>query len=462
MKEENLQGQSQSSVRNAANPNLLVVNLGLGADRWGPLGYAATTYLMPDGARYPTPLGFVALWKWLEATGRPLTAVVFACTKEAWEKRHDAVRKHVAELGLNPDTIEKPIFLVLPERVQDVWDMVAPLENWVVKHGTLATPVLHIDLTHAFRAIPLAHLLIVLYLQERGLIHVGVCGYGAFQEGKQETTPYLDLSHLFHLARWAQAVRAFRERFDTAGLAALLEHYEKEARHEIAQAGSIPPPEVRRVVNAARQAGPYFAAGLPLELGMEVRETLGDTTRENLKKTAEQLFPAHRNLLLDLFDFLKPLAPAHVAKSEPKAHMVLNAGELKRQIRVVHLLIQAGLPERALLVMRETVINRLLLACCPEKWLERSVREAAEALLNNVLRQEPPPITVTDELAKVRSIWNKIANLRNPLAHAGMQKENVNLDRLTSKVTELVATLEVDEPWLQLARHGKHLCEGLP
>lgn len=444
-------------------PHLLLVNLGLGQDKRGPLGYAETTYLMPDGSRYPTSLAGFALWKWLDATGRSPVAVVFACTESAWNQKQEALRKHAAELGLEPSKISPPVILGLPQTLEDVWAMIEPMESRLRAYHDAAGPVLHLDLTHAFRAIPLAHLLIALYFQERGLATVGVCGYGVFQEGQTET-PYIDLSHLLHLARWAQAVRSFRERFDTTGLAGLLEQYEREARHAVVQSGMVPPPEVRRLISAARLAGPYFAAGLPLELGVHVGQTLGHTTRESLEKAATKLVTAQQSLVLELFDALHPLTPGQVAKKSAKASLVLDKQELARQVRLLKLWLQAGLPERALLVLREVVINRLLLAANPESWLEHGIREQAETVLNDVFRPEEPPLPSSPELKVLRSLWREITNRRNPLAHAGMCKSEVDVGQLSEAVEELVekleALLELDEPWQELARQLSTSGEG--
>lgn len=436
--------------------HVLVVNLGLGQPKmYGPLGYASTHYLMPDGKTYFTPLAGFGLWKWLEETSRPPAAVVFACTKDAWREREQLLKDHAKQVGLDPSKIDEPIFLVLPQTLEHIWDMIAPLESLVLGKASEGTPVLHVDLTHAFRAIPLAHLLIVLYLQERGLIHAGVCGYGAFQEGRNET-PYLDLSYLLHLARWAQAVRSFRKRFDTAGLAVLLEHYEREARSKMAHLGFNPPPEVRRVINAARFAAPYFAAGLPLELGIKVRQTLGITTRENLEKAAKRLVPADPDLILELFDFLQPFAPAKVAKRHAKRLLVLDRNELAREVRLLHSLVSAGLPERACLVLREAIVNRLLLASCPQKWLQHSVRKAAEKVLNDECPcSEAPNASLSGALSELCSVWRDLRNVRNPLAHAGMQIDDVDVGQLTSDVNALIekfhGLLDVDDLWQKLA-----------
>ncbi len=436
-------------------PHLLMVNLGLGQAKYGPLGYALASYVMPDGCAYSTALAGFALWKWLEETGRSPRAVVFACTKDAWSQREQAVKEHAKALGLNPGKIHDPVFLVLPQTLDHVWAMVEALQSWV-KGAAKSTPVLHVDLTHAYRAIPLAHLLIVLYLQERGLVQVGVCGYGAYEEGRAQH-PYLDLSHLLHLARWAQAVRAFRDRFDTAGLAALLEGYEKGAQREIAQGGLPPPPQVRQVIEAARHAGPYFAAGLPLELGISIRQRLRDTSKEVLDKAAQQLIFAQRDLVLELFDFLSPLAPSKVEKRAPKTSITLSPEEISRQVHLASLLLKAGLPERALLVLRELVISRVLLTWRPERWLEREVRERAEEALNALPENEKPG-SLSHQLRALRSAWHRLRNLRNPLAHAGMQRDKVRWPNLCEKVEALIKDIKTlvkaERPWKELVQRA--------
>lgn len=447
--------ESESGQKAVETTHLLLVNLGLGQEKAGPLGYAPTTYIMPDGKSYPTSFAGFALWQWLEDTERSPEAVVFACTETAWGEKHQTIEDSAAALGLDVARISDPVFLNIPKSLDDVWAMVQPLEDWLRRHGDGRSPLLHMDLTHAYRAIPLAHLLIAMYFQERGLSRIGVCGYGAYERGQSET-PYIDLSHLLHLAQWAQAVRAFRERFDTSGLAALLGQYEREASFEVAQMGSTPPPEVRRVVKAARLAGPFFAAGLPLELGIKVRKTLANTTREDVDRAAKQLVAAHRSLVLELFDVLNPIAPAQVAKTSAKEALPLNDEEITRELRLLHHWLEAGLPERALLVLREVVINRVLLALRPQGWLERSTRMAVEEALNEFAWNEACQRPQTPELQTLRSVWREIASRRNPLAHAGMQHNDVDVGQLDGAVRELLKKVEdllpKDEPWVELAR----------
>ncbi len=440
--------------------HVLLINLGRGNPQTRT-GYTTTTYSFPDGKTVRTSLAGLALWRWLIDHGQAPRSVVFACTAVAWQDKHDAVHDEIRKLDLPAERLEDPIHLEMPRSLEQVWATFPPIEQWLTRQG--ATPenplTLHLDLTHAYRAIPIAHTWMALYFQRRGLIIPGMWGYGAFEPATRgptlpaspllpmarddgafepaapSLTPFLDLSHLLDLAEWATGIDDFRRRFDTHRLGQLLARQERQESGKKALAGTLDQDEIavrrhlRKLFNAARAAGESFAVGLPIETGLEIAARLGTTTAEQLEDSAGKWRLAFAPVLRSLFAELHPLAagvPSTIAGS--KERLALTKGEIDRQLRLVTLWLQVGAVGDALQALRELVVNRVLLAGAAgtgkKGWLSEEARKRAEDLLNAVRpprKGDPPaPARAAGNLAIIGDLWDRVCNTRNEFAHAGM------------------------------------------
>jgi hypothetical protein len=410
--------------------HFLVINLGVGGSKT-PTGYQETTYRFSSGAGYSASVAGLALWRWLVDTQRPPEGVLFACTSTAWEERAAPVALEAVRLGLRWQGMVDHVDLEVPRSQEQVWAVLPPLEDWLRSHGVEASrpAILHLDLTHAFRAIPLAHTWLALYLQRRGIAAAGVWGYGAYDPARKEETPYLDLSHLLSLADWAEAVGAFHDRFDTGGVARLLDPLERAARHGAWAAGDAHPRgELGALLRAAEAAGRAFRAGLPLEAGLAAREHLGGMTVDTVRRAAGELLPHHAPLAEELFLSLEPVAVRSTGREAAKQGLVLDQAEILRQFGLVGRWKDAGMIDAALRGLRELVVSRVLLArgSGPGEWLTRSSRSAAEGRLNG-LAAKPPARQLTEREEALAGLWRGVRDRRNPLAHAGMQRDAVNV-----------------------------------
>ncbi|MEP0773409.1 MAG: hypothetical protein HRF46_03480 [Acidobacteriota bacterium] len=419
---------AEASIPQSVETHVLIVNLGRGNRQLPPPHYERTTYVMADGKNVGSCVAGLALWWWLRESGHAPQAVLFACTDAAWEDKEAAVRAEAERLGL-PWELHEVERHEVPRRPEQLWAVLPQLERWLQRHGASRerSLTLHIDLTHAFRAIPMAHSWLALYLERRGLVRRGVWGYGAYDPNQKDLTPYLDLSHFADLADWAEAVRAFRERLDTATVGRLIDPLEKAARRQRAQAGQQPQGHLRAAISAAKEAGPFLRAGLPLEVGLSVRQRLGATTAFDAEQAAARLLPPFASLARDLVSVLDGFALPSVASRDPKRNHVLDHDEIRRQRRLVVAWLEAGMVDAALRALRELVINRVLLAWGESQdWLPIPTRKRAENRLRG-LASTPPPRPLSEDEKRLRDLWNKITNRRNPLAHAGMRPEPVDV-----------------------------------
>ncbi|MDW7966937.1 MAG: TM1812 family CRISPR-associated protein [Thermoanaerobaculum sp.] len=418
--------------------HVLLINLGRGNTALPPPHYEQTTYVMPDEAHITSRVAGLALWRWLEDTGRSPESVLFACTDTAWEDKGQAVADEARALSL-PFHKHETVHHEVPRSLNQLWSILPPLEAWLARQGARRDfpIVLHMDLTHAFRAIPMAHSWLALYLARRGLAMVGTWGYGAFDPTQKRLTPYLDLSHFAVLAEWAEAVRLFYQRLDPSALARLLDPEERLVRKARAGEGETPPAAVRALIAAAKAAGPHLANGLPLEVGLAVRQNLVDLTEEQVIAAARSLIPPKVPLVQELFAVLAPMAVDRAAPRRAKRTLELSEAEISRQRYLVEAWLRAGKLDAALRAFRELMVNRLLLAwkVPPPQWLRREERVKAESVFHYLsLNKKSEKLSPQERF--LAELWSEVANFRNPLAHAGMEVNDVNAGNAEKKLRE--------------------------
>jgi hypothetical protein len=113
-----------------------------------------------------------------------------------------------------------------------------------------------------------------------------------------------------------------------------------------------------------------------------------------------------------------------------KADIALTEGELRRQLSLVRAYAERGQTDRALLLLREWIINRCILARedLARAWLDFSTaRRPMEHALNALAaRRELEADKAPDELG---GLWLRIRDRRNAIAHAGFSKNAVNENR---------------------------------
>lgn len=458
--------------------DLLLVNIGRGNPTLPPPGYVSTTYLFPGGAEHTTSLAGLALWRWLAETGREPKSVLVACTEAAWEDKAAVVTEEAQRLGLDVGRLATPVHLELPRTLDDVWAVLPPLERWIDAHlNGQHAPVVHVDVTHAYRAIPIAHTWMLLYLQRSEKAAVGVVGYGAYDPESPDRTPFLDLSHLMRMADWAAAARDLAKAGDARELGRLVEEEEELRRGERVADGGLPREAaasfsaLRRVARAATATGRFFPAGLPLELGIETAQALGQLTPDEAAQAARAVVPGVESAARRLCEEARGFAMSgQLARKDPKRSLVLDAAEIERQLRLVEVWLGRNAVGQAARALREAVVNRLLLewGAAPGEWLERSCRERAEGALNELRPSHEAELALgshpTTETSALGRIWDALCRARNSFAHAAMQPDKVNVDEDGNRVFRLLDELrelcEKPRAWPKdPGRHGHSASE---
>lgn len=375
----------------------LITSVGLGR-------YQEKVY-QHEGAEYRTRFAPVAVAR-LAAGGHGRASIMV--TPQAKEKWFDALASELAGAGFNVEAVDIPecrdqgqileTFLALSERVRE---------------GEEAL----LDVTYSLRHLPFVYLAALAYLV--GLKNVRIKGiyYGAQMLAEDGVIPLLDVSPLFDLMEWYQALKAANDTGDFRSMAALLR---KDAGLRFMKQEGIV--ALRKAADAAERLAVALASGLPLEAGHCAQRLM----EEMAALDAQQ--PGTIAPMLALSKLKQVVEPW--AFPGGKAGLELDRTELGRQLLLAEWYLERGNIPTALLVIREWLVNMVLLARGETgDWLDYGkARRPVEVYLNAV--SERGKAHFGDESVRnLASLWERVTTRRNEYAHAGMKPGVTSTDR---------------------------------
>lgn len=329
-------------------------------------------------------------------------------------------------------------------------ETVVPLPDWNSESGLWACfdaicaavgdgERLIVDLTHAPGPLPFVVFLALPYLRSLKGVTIERVFYGARPGRAATELPVHDLTAFVEVLDWVGAVDGLLRHLDAAALAALLAGVQDRAHRERRE----PPPlllkpfahNLARFASAARLARPteaFLAAHLLVARLDQVEAEVA----------------ADLPVLRPLVDRIGRLAP--FADDAP----VLNADLLSRQRAFVRYQLDHGLVLQAVELGREWLVSLLLvrLGCDPARWLDRELRhEVSRTATGAVLARQHAENETTrfsvsfeamPDAAGIVSLWQAIGDLRNDLAHCGMNEQPKSVRVIERRAAAVVAALE--------------------
>jgi hypothetical protein len=356
---------------------------------------------------------------------------VVLLTEEARARHWGACRAELAEAGVGSRAVSIPRGATEDE----IWAIVGCVADAVGGADEVTA-----DVTHAFRHLPFVVFGSLAYLAALGNVAVRGVYYGAYEARRDGVAPLLDLGPLLALGEWAHAARSLRETGNTRWLEGL---FNREAAALVRH--GEPVPALGALKARVGELGRVLPAGLPLESGLAARHAL-----QVVAALREE--PRVRSVARPVLDLLErtldELAPD--GQRGGKSGIVLDPSELARQLRLARRYLEWGHTHTALLLLREWIVNRCLLAeGGGQLWLEyeraRLPMERALAALAERHRQA----AATGTAPAVARLWPAIAKRRNSFAHCGFQSEDVPDARAKTRkaLEECEATLGDDACW---------------
>jgi hypothetical protein len=296
-----------------------------------------------------------------------------------------------------------------------------------------------VDLTHATGPLPFVVFLALPYLRELRGARIERVFYGARPGRAATELPVHDLTPFVEVLDWVGAVRGFLRDLDAEELAALFAGVQDRAHRH----GREPPPlHLKPFANNLARFASSVRLARPAEAFLAAHLLLSRLDQVEGEVAAD--LPALRPLV----ERIRRLAPLAAEVS------VLDRSLLRRQRTLVRYQLDHGLLLQAVELGRECLVNLLILrlGCPPERWLDWRVREtvgrtATGAVLarqhrehdSTALSERFEALPGADGIA---SVWQAIGELRNDLAHCGMNEQPKVVRVIERRAAAVVAALE--------------------
>lgn len=274
-----------------------------------------------------------------------------------------------------------------------------------------------LDVTHAFRSLPLIVFTVAAYLRRAKNVTVNRLIYGAYEaRDDRNRSPIFDLTPLLDLLDWLNGAEAFLRRSDAAVLAGRLEDTQRRLWRE--RAGEALPRKLQVVAGALRRLSLGLHHSRPLEVMRE----------------AERLLPLLDEVAAESRRWAKPFAVvlervrAEVAVLAHPRPGLLDEENLAGQITLIEHYLGRNLVVQAVTLAREWLISWAVLRRGGGDWLAPKVRKRAEddlgqaaAVRRGEAAELPAWLADLPQGDDAVSLWMELADLRNDLAHCGMR-----------------------------------------
>jgi CRISPR-associated DxTHG motif protein len=352
-----------------------------------------------------------------------------------------AANKNCLELQRRMGSLLKLVEIPEGKNKTELWEIFSIVAAEVPPQSEII-----IDVTHAFRSLPLIVFNVASYLRRVKNVKVEQIVYGNWEARDPShdppRTPVIDLTTMLELQDWLHGIDAFRHRGEADELAESLSRTQGQIRQ-------ITPSDVenanlpRELKYAATQLS-NFSEALRLLRPLDVFEA--SAKLNNLLKTvqeeAQRWAKPFANVLQDLNKEINPLL---VEKPT-----VLNLEHLKTQVKLIRYYLKKDLVVQAVLLAREWLVSFLIWRLEGQvQWRERNKRLSIEKELNCAAASQrgekttlPAWYNNLPESKELTSIWNKIIGLRNDVAHCAMNIQTRSASTIRSSIQKIIARLE--------------------
>jgi CRISPR-associated Csx2 family protein len=313
-------------------------------------------------------------------------------------------------------------FVEIPEgrSEQELWEIFDRVASVVSEKETIL-----LDITHAFRSIPMVVFAIAAYLRRTKSVTIERIVYGAFEaRDGNNRAPIFDLTPLLDLLDWLSGAEIFLQRSDAALLAERLGTVHRQAWQR--QSGEYLPTHLQTVANKLRSLSQALHLARP----------------RDVMRHAHELLPMLTKMASEAERWAKPFA--HDAPDR------LDKENLQKQLALIEHFVEKGLWMQATLLAREWVVSWVALQRGSGDWLDRKYREAeiekalGEALkrLQQLSEEVPDWFDGLVKSEEVARLWDWLGSLRNDVAHCGMRKDAAGIASIEQRVSEIPQRLK--------------------
>jgi CRISPR-associated DxTHG motif protein len=336
----------------------------------GTRKYEPVTYRWNDHT-YETSFVQEAFVHWLKPE---VTCVLLTEKARAgqWQDLHQKLQGHTHTVEIDiPDG----------KNEAELWEIFEAISDAVCEGDQIA-----FDITHGFRSLTVIALLTIAYLKQIKQVKVRYILYGAFDAKDEQGTPVFDLTPFADLLDWLAAAKMFTATGDSSELGRLIQD----------------------VQDAAHRNKEAYGDSLPLALknfGAALKEVSNDLLLArvpNLPKSVINLIEKQKRASAEVSQWARPLTL--LLDKIATAYAPFQDDSLSTQAALIRWYFKHNHIMQAMTLAREWVVSYHLHKEGRD-WRSRKEREQMEKRLGESLQQD--------------SLWSKIAEIRNDLAHCG-------------------------------------------
>ncbi len=368
----------------------------------------------------------------------PLSKILVLVTEEV--KKHDNCLRLKTKLGNLMETVQIPS----GKSENELWDIFSIVADRIPSRARLL-----VDITHAFRALPLIVFNVSSYLRRIKNIKVERIVYGNFEARDNSfnppRVPIFDITPTLDLQDWLYGIDAFQRRGNAEELANSLSRTQGRLYQENSlKRNGLP----QKLHNTAKQLK-NFSEALRLIRPLDTTSYAAKVCDllDAVQDEATLWTKPFADVLHDIKDEISPL--------QHRKSNVLNQENLQSQLRLIQYYLDKDLIVQAVLLSREWLVSMLMFRTnrC-ENWRNKNVRGVVEkevGLVTKVAVQkiinknavELPFWYWKDPQSKdIATIWDKLSSLRNDIAHCAMNTDAATANTIRSKIKELIPSME--------------------
>lgn len=368
--------------------------------------YSETTYRFPDGRQYKTSYCTHAIAE----TFQPDETIVFltaGATAEHWE---------TLQLYFGDKKLER----------QDIPDGATEEELWrifrVITDRVVAMPgdiELYLDITHAFRSLPLLLVIASAYLRQARNVTIKDIFYGAYDARVDNVTPVFSLLTFVTLFDWMNGVDAFSHTGDSAILAQLL----RRTRLPKSANGQGQSNDLGEIADTLERLT------LDLELLRVDAILTGAARLQRQLNTIENALPAYAHPFAILLQKVRSTY-GRFALASPRRNL---AETLDRQLKLISWFIQHGRLVAATLLAREWFIS----------WQMFKSNSKVEEIYDRDQREHFSKEEIEAGLSQNESaVWRNLRSIRNDVGHVSYNRQTRSAAEIRKSVNNIQAKLE--------------------
>ncbi|MCB8762213.1 TIGR02221 family CRISPR-associated protein [Planktothrix agardhii] len=286
------------------------------------------------------------------------------------------------------------------------------------------------DITHGLRSLPFLVFLFAAYLKAAKNVTINAVYYGALELGNSKEgipAPVIDLSEFVSMIDWLTATTRFVEIGDGQALANLLNKAIPSGQ-ELRDNPYVRP--LRDQLKKSYEAIDNISLALSITRPIETMES-ATQLEETLKKAASSFSQRAKPFSLLAEKVIQEYGQFALKNSKETANFTKN---LQIQLAMIKWYIDRNQVVQASTLAREWLVSVLVLRFGLEQQMfdNRTGRKYVENALNNAVEKrkpEPRPITPSccdeqldnlPEADDIAAVWGKMTELRNDIAHVGM------------------------------------------